>query len=509
MEKWSVLQERAENWHLNQLYLPATSYTWRLRKVIGTDYGALLTVFHDAGGFAVHAPAESIPKFEGEVLKLIERNPKLVFRFSERFKREINEFLEYCKTFSEEGLGKKELKELGELFNKYYKTYFAIYSYSEPLPFGFREILSIKLEMYLKKLLNERGESGKFGEYYALLTSSPKKPFATKEEEDLLKMSLKIAENEKISKLLVESWDEAYSALKDYIEIDELLQKHTDQYYWLPFDYAGKSWNKRHFLKTIRDYQTSGFDAYKRLQQIQSFYSDLEKRQSELAQRIGIDKHMLMLFEVLQEGSYLIDYKKEQFTKAHFYLKMLMSEIAKRLGTEWLQLCYVTPPELVEWCVEGKGVPVTKIKARMKICVLYDNGTGKNIVLEGEEADKFLKKEGINFKNIHTPSEVKGICACAGNITGRAKIVRTAKELSKLEKGDVLVAYMTTPDFVRGMKIAVAIVTDEGGLTSHAAIVSREFGIPCVVGTKIGSKVFKDGDLLEVKASHGVVRKIK
>lgn len=58
------------------------------------------------------------------------------------------------------------------------------------------------------------------------------------------------------------------------------------------------------------------------------------------------------------------------------------------------------------------------------------------------------------------------------------------------------------------MKKAVAIVTDEGGITCHAAIVSRELGIPCVVGTKIATRVFKDGDLLEVRANHGLVRKL-
>ena len=67
---------------------------------------------------------------------------------------------------------------------------------------------------------------------------------------------------------------------------------------------------------------------------------------------------------------------------------------------------------------------------------------------------------------------------------------------------------MTRPELVPAMKKAAAIVTDEGGLTSHAAIVSRELGIPCVVGTKISTKIFKDGDLVEVNANHGSVRKI-
>lgn len=68
---------------------------------------------------------------------------------------------------------------------------------------------------------------------------------------------------------------------------------------------------------------------------------------------------------------------------------------------------------------------------------------------------------------------------------------------------------MTTPDFVPAMKKAAAVITDEGGITCHAAIMSRELGIPCVIGTKIATKVLRDGDLVEVDAEKGVVRILK
>jgi pyruvate,water dikinase len=72
----------------------------------------------------------------------------------------------------------------------------------------------------------------------------------------------------------------------------------------------------------------------------------------------------------------------------------------------------------------------------------------------------------------------------------------------------VIVAEMTNPDYVPWMKRAAAFVTDEGGMTCHAGIVARELGKPCVVGTKIATKVFKDGDMLEVDAMNGLVRRL-
>ena len=77
-----------------------------------------------------------------------------------------------------------------------------------------------------------------------------------------------------------------------------------------------------------------------------------------------------------------------------------------------------------------------------------------------------------------------------------------------MNKGDVLVSHATNPNLLPAMGMAAAIVTDIGGLTCHAAIVSREFRIPCIVGTKIATQVLQDNDLVEVDAEKGVVKKI-
>lgn len=106
-------------------------------------------------------------------------------------------------------------------------------------------------------------------------------------------------------------------------------------------------------------------------------------------------------------------------------------------------------------------------------------------------------------------TELKGMTAHPGIIRGKVKVVMSPREGSKVMEGDILVATMSTPDFLPAMTRAAAFVTDIGGITSHAAIVSREMGKPCVIGTKMATKVLKDGDLIEVDATKGVVRKIR
>jgi len=107
--------------------------------------------------------------------------------------------------------------------------------------------------------------------------------------------------------------------------------------------------------------------------------------------------------------------------------------------------------------------------------------------------------------NEATPN--RGIAAGKRDIgAGIAKVVFTPEDASKLvEKGDVLVATMTNPDYVPFMKLSEAIVTDKGGVTCHAAIVSRELGIPCIVGTENGTKVMTTGQMYTVDARSGVV----
>ena len=100
---------------------------------------------------------------------------------------------------------------------------------------------------------------------------------------------------------------------------------------------------------------------------------------------------------------------------------------------------------------------------------------------------------------------LQGVAASPGISGGRVKVVPDASMLDKVGKGDVLVARMTTPDFVPAMKCASAIVTDEGGRTAHAAIVSRELGIPCVVGTGRATRVLGDEQLITVDGSRGQV----
>ena len=116
-----------------------------------------------------------------------------------------------------------------------------------------------------------------------------------------------------------------------------------------------------------------------------------------------------------------------------------------------------------------------------------------------------LGKEKKESEEIHGKILLSGLGASPGVAFGPVKIIKDLNELSKISKGDVLVTIMTNPDMVVSMQKAAAIVTDEGGVTSHAAIVSREMGIPAVVGTENATTNLYDGQIITVDGNNGKV----
>jgi len=138
-----------------------------------------------------------------------------------------------------------------------------------------------------------------------------------------------------------------------------------------------------------------------------------------------------------------------------------------------------------------------------------DNENGRVMIFDGKlrifPVGNLLSKFKIEEQNKNI-KEFSGDIAFEGNVQGIARIIFSAKECDLVKEGDILICPMTNPDFMSAANRAKAIVTDEGGMLCHAAIVSRELGIPCIVGTKIATRVLKMGDYIEVDADKGIVR---
>ena len=180
---------------------------------------------------------------------------------------------------------------------------------------------------------------------------------------------------------------------------------------------------------------------------------------------------------------------KEVFlSKAEGYLQKLSDEeiIKVALLVKDIEKHYYFPQD-IEWAIEGKKVFIVQARPVTTI---------------GQKKQE--KEIGLNLSINKIPILI-GAPASFGIAFGPVKILHSPKEINKIEKGDVLVATQTNPDYVPAMKKASAIITDKGGRTSHAAIVSRELGIPAVVGTEKATKILKEGQVVTVNGETGEI----
>jgi pyruvate,water dikinase len=157
--------------------------------------------------------------------------------------------------------------------------------------------------------------------------------------------------------------------------------------------------------------------------------------------------------------------------------------------------------------LESKKLPSrSKIKLRSKGRAAYHFTPTQIDVTYSKIA---IERLGKRLMPKHaTEQEARGVTASPGIAQGPVKIIEHSDDLAKIELGDIFIARYTFPTFTPYMQKSAAVVTDEGGITSHAAIVSREMNKPCIVGTRIATKIFKDGDVVEVDANEGIVRKL-
>ncbi len=194
-----------------------------------------------------------------------------------------------------------------------------------------------------------------------------------------------------------------------------------------------------------------------------------------------------------------------------FAVRPALTKLGAQYGMTNEEVVWATTDEILDAIHHRGDLRPREIRSRMNGFVLGTfNRTGALDVLTGPTArNTFLRHFRLGRYGLTGKShQLHGLVACRGVVRGRVAVVLTPHDIKRVKKGMVLVAPETTPDFVPAMKRAAAFVTDLGGITSHAAIVARELDTPCIIGTKFATEVLKDGDLVEVDANRGIVRRM-
>jgi len=221
----------------------------------------------------------------------------------------------------------------------------------------------------------------------------------------------------------------------------------------------------------------------------------------------NLDDKLKNLFKFVQYAIDLRDTRKEFMFKAITVLSNSVREMYSRIGLDEEDVIHAFLPDFSNGAYRDADYK-EKIAHRKNGFIIYaDKGDYKTEYIDYDKTKNELFK--IMDKDATATTEIMGNVGNRGHVTAKVNIVLSEKDFSKFKKGDILVTSMTRPEFVPLMKMASAVVTDEGGITCHAAIVSRELNLPCIIGTKNATRVLKDGDEVEVDAKRGIVTVIK
>lgn len=201
-----------------------------------------------------------------------------------------------------------------------------------------------------------------------------------------------------------------------------------------------------------------------------------------------------------------VDRRKEYNLIANHYIGLHLNWLCNKYGFLYEDVSLLLPWELDQIIEGSKSIKDFNIESRKKECIYFYDILGKEKMYYGDEAKKLWQKINPDIKSLEKIKEIRGLVAQKGIVKGIVRIIMDAHNPGEFNEGDILVTGMTRPDFLSLMKKAAAFVTDEGGITCHAAIVARELDKPCIIGTKIATRTLKTGDLVEVNANHGFVK---
>lgn len=280
------------------------------------------------------------------------------------------------------------------------------------------------------------------------------------------------------------------------------LIRHQKKYFWLKNSYASTRVLSINFFVQRKNQLRSRMK-----QKFEIQLSDTMKRKKGLQKDYKLSRKIMDIAEAISNGVAWQDERKKYIFIALHYEDLVLKEVAMRFGYNFDDLHLLWYFEVTQ-IIQGRDLHGL-IKNRK-------SGFGVHFFHTCEELSSgqtdYVWRAYEGGAGLKRHRQLNGIIASKGESgkisKGRVHILLDPSKVKGFRKGEILVAPMTSPEYIFAMRKASAVVTDTGGLTSHAAIVSRELGIPCLVGTKIATKVLKDGDFVEVDANKGVVRRL-
>ncbi len=455
-------------------------------------------------------------------------------------------------------------EQLITVFDDYCQLYYSWYKFGwfcEPVQFQSQDILNSFLEKELKKSQPELDVSGAIQALFTIDTDS----FYVSVLEDLGECAEALGEalnNEQLlqkvqsvkrktdfpSKCAKLVFDTAASGKDEYLKLlIEKLKNHSTKFYWKQNNYFSTKFLKAEDI-LVELFSLEGFDLSDPVSPIKNQLKQIRENREKLLSIKGAwlnhlpPYHRSIAVLASSIGGSLIDRRKKIIMIANAAFDHILSEVARRTAND-VNACRLLIPQELSYYLKSPAEYRERFEERKKRFLVFQGdfplldelfgdvaakvqkedlqydtfAMTEPFIAEGAEADRAIEQlnSRLNFLagGVAVPSEqLKGVTTyydpAEPIIEGTARLIRDPKT-ERLEVGEILVAPSTTPDYANAINRCKAIVTDWGGQTSHAAIVSRELKKPCIIGTNYASQVLRSGDMIQLDLEKSVVELIR
>ncbi len=449
----------------------------------GADFVAHYCFFEN-GKADWYIEMEDIKKVYTAVIKNGKGDLKWSDRLMANWKDDEKNFYAGCGKINKTDFKKLSDAELGKLHNWFVELVLNRNSSSsiiDGFALGTDQLLADKIKSFYDKSLVK--EKMRFTEVFSIATAPVHTSFINEAEVSLLRIASAVKRDPNVR----------YKQLSEHQRRFFWIHNNYVDAYVLSIEQFGEELDKM-----LATYKNPEEDA----RRIEHLPEEHKKAKAEIMKALSPDSEVLFLLKVSEDFTHWQDERKKATLWTMQYASLVLNEISCRVGIPTKLLKYMSPREVG---LIFKTPPTTaELEKREINSVFYWDKSGYE-VLVGKDSDE-VKVKILGNTDLSHVTDFRGLTASMGRAIGKVKVLKSVTEIGKVEEGDILVAVMTRPDYVPAMKKAAAIVTDEGGVTSHAAIVARELRKPCIIGTKIATKVLKDGMMVEVNANHGMVK---
>ena len=368
-------------------------------------------------------------------------------------------------------------------------------------------LLEKELETWIRnKVSNER----RAREFIVALTTPEATTALNEEEERYQQVLLQTVQQLKKKHTVFGSFQRE---LKNYPAIIEAIDCLTTQFGWLSTQEGNPPYDFKYYLRRLyEDCSRSKAVIVREAQRYKAalYRSKESRKKAEI--KLKAPSRIRYIAAVIRTLAHLRMQLRLVRTESEFIAGKLLQEIATRLGITSEEMSFFTTEELLAALLQNKSLSLSEAKERQE-CYLWEIKNGLMRLYTGSEAF-ILSRQLITDMPCKDRTKIQGLAASPSKVRGRVKIIsplsrHQLRDCEKMEKGRVLVTGQTRPHLMTAVRKAKAIVTDEGGMSSHSAVVSREYGLPCVVGTGSATKLLKTGDYVEVDAYRGEVKLLR